>query len=160
MTCKQKLAPGACCFTSTITFNSVAMFMPVRNHTKVYKTRVNRDDINDATYRKLFRFDKANVEWLAETFLPTNYETRGGCLTQVQRMETTLAYLADPGYQTSVAQKMGISQATVSRCVADSLERISAQQSTWIKFPVSNTDVANTKQRWGEKLHVHMARFL
>ena len=126
--------------------------MPVREHTKVYKTRVNRDEINRATYRKLFRFDKGNVEWLAETFLPENYETRGGCLTQVQRMQTTLAYLADPGYQTSVAQKLGISQATVSRCVADSLERISARQSTWIKFPVSNADVANTKQWWAEKL--------
>ena len=55
------------------------MFRRVGKDTKVYKTRVNRDDINHATYRKLFRFDKANVEWLAETFLPTNYETRGGC---------------------------------------------------------------------------------
>jgi hypothetical protein len=49
------------------------MFMPVREHPKVYKTRVNRDGMNPATYGKLFRFDKENVERLAETFLPENY---------------------------------------------------------------------------------------
>ena len=33
-----------------------------------------------------------------------NTETRGGRLTPVAQMETTLAYLSDPGYQTSVGE--------------------------------------------------------
>ena len=33
-------------------------------------------------YRKLFRFDKQHVEWLAQTFLPENQETRGGCMSR------------------------------------------------------------------------------
>lgn len=115
----------------------VAMFMPVEEQVKVYKARINRDEINATTYRTLFRFNKENVEWLAQSFLPENYETRGGRLSPVAQMETTLAYLADPGYQTSVAQIMGITQPTVSRYVANTLDHISAQHATWIKFPVT-----------------------
>ena len=97
-----------------------AMFMHAREE-KVYKSRINRDEIAPATYRKLFRFNKEHVEWLAETFLPESDETRGGCLSQVGRMETTLHYLADPGYQTTVAEVMGVTQPTVSRYVAGTL---------------------------------------
>ena len=57
----------------------------------------------------------------------------------VERMETTLRYLADPGFQTSVAKVMGITQPTACTVIADTLDRISAQHETWIKFPTSNT---------------------
>ena len=83
------------------------MFMPVRDNQarpKVYKPRINREEISNPTYRKLFRFDKQNVEWLAQTFLPENHETRGGCLSQTEQMESTLHYIADPGYQTSIGR--------------------------------------------------------
>ena len=128
------------------------MFLPPRPQPKVYNIRLNRDEVNRTTYRTLFRFDKESVEWLADTFIPPNTETRGGRLTPVAQMETTLAYLSDPGYQTSVAKIMGISQPTVSRYVTDTLERISAQHATWIKFPVTNTDMLTAKQRWSAKL--------
>lgn len=128
------------------------MFLPRRPQPKVYNIRLNRDEVNPTTYRTLFRFDKQNVEWLADTFIPPNTETRGGRLTPVAQMETTLAYLSDPGYQTSVGKIMGISQPTVSRYVTDTLERISAQHATWIKFPVTNADMLTAKHRWSAKL--------
>ena len=130
------------------------MFMPVRDdraRPKVYKPRINREEISNPTYRKLFRFDKQNVEWLAQTFLPENHETRGGCLSPTERMESTLHYLADPGYQTSVAQVMGVTQPTVCRCVASTINMIADQHPAWIKFPVSEEDVNAAKQRWSEK---------
>ena len=107
------------------------MFLPRRAEGKVYNTRFDRDEVNPTTYRKLFRFSKENVKWLSETFLPQNFETRGGRVTPLAQMETTLAYLADPGYQTSVAQVMGLSQPTVSRYVASTLDTISSKHETW-----------------------------
>lgn len=127
------------------------MFMPVRE-VKVYKSRIDRAEINPATYRKLFRFGKDNVEWLAQTFLPETVETRGACLSPVERMEATLHYLADPGYQTTVAEVMGITQPTVSRYVASTLDFISEQHPRWITFPSSNADLARAKELWAEKL--------
>ena len=76
--------------------------MLVREKPKLYRSRINREEIAPETYRKLFRFDKENVEWLAHRFIPEHDEKRGGCLTTVESMEATLHYLVDPGYQTTV----------------------------------------------------------
>ena len=73
------------------------MFMLVREKPKLYRSRINREEIAPETYRKLFRFDKENVEWLSHRFIPEHDEKRGGCLTTVESMEATLHYLADPG---------------------------------------------------------------
>ena len=50
---------------------------------KVYKPR--KVQYMD-TYRSLFRFNDENVAWMAEYFLGENTETRGGSLTNKQRM--------------------------------------------------------------------------
>lgn len=63
---------------------------------KVYRPR---REVRDEDYRKLFRFSRENVAYLAETFLPPNFETRGGALNNIQRMEIFLRYLSDPGFQ-------------------------------------------------------------
>lgn len=61
---------------------------------KIYETR--RTCTN---YKKLFRFTKENVDWLSLEFLGENFETRGGRLTNHQRMQAFLRYMSDPGYQ-------------------------------------------------------------
>ena len=81
---------------------------------KVYDDRFDRYNIKSERYRQLFRFDKENVVWLAERFLTDKSETRGKALQAVHKMEITLRYLADPGYQTFVAKIMGVTQPTVS----------------------------------------------
>ena len=88
---------------------------------KMYKNRFNRDGITDNVYRQLFRFSKENVRWLGECFVDDIQESRGGALTQTQKMEITLRYLADPGFQTSVAQVAGVTQSTVSASHSDNL---------------------------------------
>ena len=60
------------------------MFVAIQERPRVYRSRINREEIAPGTYRKLFRFDKENVEWLADTFLPENYETRGGVVRKLQ----------------------------------------------------------------------------
>ncbi|XP_064646190.1 putative nuclease HARBI1 [Lineus longissimus] len=143
---------GACAFASTgLQQHCTDMFMRIRQQ-KVYKNRIDRDEISPATYRKLFRFEKENVEWLAATFLPDTVENRGGCMTPLARMETTLHYLADPGYQTSVAELMGVTQPTVSNCVSSTINSIAEQHPRWIIFPFSDADATLAKERWADKL--------
>ena len=50
--------------------------MLVRERPKLYRSRINREEIAPETYRKLFRFDKENVEWLAHRFIPEHDEKR------------------------------------------------------------------------------------
>ena len=36
----------------------MALFMNARTHVKVYQMRMNREEVNPATYHRLFRFNK------------------------------------------------------------------------------------------------------
>lgn len=50
-------------------------------------------------YEVLYRFSEEQVDWLANEFLGECIETRGGRLTNKQRMHIFLRYMSDPGYQ-------------------------------------------------------------
>lgn len=77
----------------------MAMFINLNaRKTKRYKERRPGDDEN---YRQLYRFSRENVEWMASHFLPENHETRGDALTNVQKMQSFLRYIGDPGFQVS-----------------------------------------------------------
>ncbi|PSN30598.1 hypothetical protein C0J52_27512 [Blattella germanica] len=47
---------------------------------------------------------RENEQWLTNHFLNENNETRGGALTNEQRMKIFLRYLSDPGFQSGVAE--------------------------------------------------------
>ena len=68
-------------------------------------------------YRKLYRFDEINIEWLALHFLGENWDKRGGGLSPKQQMQTFLRYMADPGFQNGVGEDVGVDQSTVSKTV-------------------------------------------
>lgn len=63
---------------------------------KIYKPR---REVRDEDYRKLFRFTRESVDYLADFFLPPSNETRGGALSNIKKMEIFLRYLSDPGFQ-------------------------------------------------------------
>lgn len=88
-------------------------------------------------YRQLHRFDKEEVEWLATKLFET-HETRGGALSPVQKVEVTLRYLSDPGFQNSVSKETGIHQSTISKTIATVLPRIAHMSKDWIVFPRTN----------------------
>lgn len=51
---------------------------------KIYKERRNCDENN---FKQLFRFNRENVTFLANHFLKENNETRGGALSNVEKMK-------------------------------------------------------------------------
>lgn len=63
---------------------------------KIYKNRRNRVEAN---FKYLYRFNSENVDFLVDEFLPEYTETRGGAVSNVQKMKSFLRYIGDPGFQ-------------------------------------------------------------
>ena len=73
---------------------------------------------------------------MSDHFLgPASGEKRGGDLSNNQKMEVCLRYMADPGFQNSVSEVVGISQPTVSRTVKQVVEQICLKSNRWIVIP-------------------------
>jgi len=80
---------------------------------KIYKQR----KCIQTDYKRLFRFEESSVAWMANHFLGLNSEKRGGSISQKQKMEVFLRYIADPGFQTGVGEDLGVDQTTVCKTV-------------------------------------------
>jgi len=76
----------------------MAAFMNIRKP-KIYHPRRSGHHVHD--YKRLFRFDENNVNWIVRNVLLDNneVETRGGALSTKQQLEAFLRYAADPGFQ-------------------------------------------------------------
>ena len=126
----------------------MAEFIAVLRRRKVYKVR--RDSFG-CDYKSLYRFKKENVEWIAEHFLGESNETRGGALSNIQKMRIFLRYLGDPGFQTGVAEDIGVDQSTVSRTFTQVLSAVLQKSNCWIKFPATANAFQDAMTEWQEK---------
>lgn len=78
-------------------------------------------------------------------------ETRGGAMTAKDRMRTFLRYVSDPGYQSGVAEDIGIHQSTVSKVISDVIDRIFEKSPIWIKFPKTINEFTESQEKWALK---------
>jgi hypothetical protein len=92
------------------------IIVPFLRKSKEYKQRRVTENLD---YRKLYRFDEVNVEWISDHFLGPSEETRGGALTSKQKMQIFLRYMADPGFQIGVGEDIGVEQSTVSKIIKE-----------------------------------------
>lgn len=69
-------------------------------------------------------------------------ETRGGALSNVQKLETTLRFLGDPGFQSGIGNDIGIHQCTVSRVITSTLNKIVERDNEWVTFPTSDEELS------------------
>lgn len=80
-------------------------------------------------YKRMYKFTEDGVRFLAQQFLGAETgETRGGALTNVQKMETFLRSDPDPGFQMGIGEDHGIKQPSVSRTVWFVAQAITAQK--------------------------------
>lgn len=115
---------------------------------KIYSVRKNCRDDN---FKKLYRFDRENVQWLADYFLPDAGETRGGTLSPLTKMKVFLRQLSDPGYQNSVAEELGVHQTTVCKTYTSVLNTVVEKANIFIKFPTSAEAVVEAKRLWSDR---------
>lgn len=125
----------------------MAEFLPIRA-AKLY--RVRRDSVEE-DYRALYRFNKINVEWVSEHFLGNSFETRGGALTNVERMRVFRRYVGDPGFQSGVAEDVGIDRTTANKTISDVMAAVLQKKHLWIKFPSSQDEMVEEKMKWQER---------
>ena len=131
---------------------ALPLLPPAPHSTRTFKTR--RQPQTDFYYKTQFRFEEPSVDWMARHFLgPDSGETRGGALTNKQKMEICLRYFSDPGFQNGVSEIVGVSQPTVSRTVKYVIERIVAKRDVWIIFPTTTQDFNQAAQSWAMKKH-------
>ena len=112
---------------------------------KCYKTRRSS---NNADFKSLYRFSEQNVQWISSHFLGESHERRGGALSSEQRMKIFLRYMADPGFQSGIAEEVGVHKSTVSKTVNSVSKKILEKADTWIKFPSDARDMAAAKFEW------------
>ena len=119
---------------------------PFNRQTKSYKER-RQPEKN--YYRTQYRFDEVSVQWMSDHFLgPGSGEKRGGALSNKQKMEVCLRFMADPGFQNGVSEVVGISQPTVSRTVKQVVETICLKSNRWIIFPGNQRAVNELSTLW------------
>ena len=75
-------------------------------------------------------------------------ELWGGALTNIQKMEITLRYMADPGFMNGLSEVVGVSQPTVSRTVQGVVEEICSKVGDWIKFPSTQAEIEDAARAW------------
>lgn len=76
---------------------------PNQRNRKVYRPRRKSDE---SDFRRLYRFNRENFNFLVNHFLfngeegeEMREEMRGGSLTSAQKMKVFLRYIGDPGFQ-------------------------------------------------------------
>lgn len=125
----------------------MAEYMNVRKR-KIYSVRKNcRDD----DFKKLYRFESENVNWLANYFLINTGERRGSALSPETKMKVFLRQLADPGFQNSVGEELGVHQTTVCKTFTSVLNAVLEKANIFIKFPRSVEAVVEAKRLWSER---------
>ena len=80
----------------------MAQFLNIRKE-KFYNVR---NKCQNEDFRKLYRFNRENVEWLANYFLEDTGEKRGGALPPVDKMKIFLRVVSDPGFQHGVVEEL------------------------------------------------------
>lgn len=126
----------------------MAMYMNVRKE-KVYNERRKISDC-----KNLLRFETNSVEFLTQEFLPESYETRGGALSPRRKMEIFLRYVGDPGFQSGIAEDLGVHRTTVCKTINEVLDSIVEKAPNWIKFPSTIQEVNEAKLLWQTRFNL------
>lgn len=121
----------------------MAEFMPIRQR-KIYSVR---SGINERNCKELLRFNSQSVDFLATQFLEES-DTRGGGISRRQQMEIFLRFVGDPGFQSGVAQDMGVHRTTANKTIRYVMSRVVEQSHNWIRFPTTAEDMNEAKVLW------------
>ncbi|XP_055907138.1 putative nuclease HARBI1 [Eupeodes corollae] len=102
-------------------------------------------------YKILYRFTQTQIEALTDYFFQSSDTFRGGRLSNKTRMRVFLRFVADPGFQSGIAEDFGIDQSSVSRIIIEVGEKIVRKKEDWIKFPNTLEQTDAEKVIWLNK---------
>nr|XP_029712223.1 putative nuclease HARBI1 [Aedes albopictus] len=114
------------------------------------KTFLDRRGDGD-NFKSLYRYTRENVQWITDYFLHDQEDTRGGALSNVQKMKTFLRYVGDPGFQVGVGEDIGIHQTTACKTIWYVCQKIIEKSDDWIQFPATEEQFREAKLSWSRK---------
>ena len=97
--------------------------------------------LDDLTLYNNYRFDKAGIEYLTELLkddLSQEVCQRGLPIKPHIAIMATLSYLSSNAFQLKIGDTLGISQASVSRCVKTVTASLAQKVDEFVKFPVTD----------------------
>ncbi|KAK9869584.1 hypothetical protein WA026_003336 [Henosepilachna vigintioctopunctata] len=115
--------------------------MPIRQR-KIYSVR---SGINERNCEELLRFNSESVDFLAAQFLE---ESNTRLLSRREQMEIFLRFVGDPGFQSGVAQDVGVHRTTANKTVRYVMSRVVEQSHNWIRFPTTAEYMTEAKYLW------------
>ncbi|KAK9876865.1 hypothetical protein WA026_015098 [Henosepilachna vigintioctopunctata] len=121
----------------------MAEFMPIRQR-KIYSVRY---AINERNCRELLRFNSESVDFLAAQFHEES-DTHGGGISRRQQIEIFLMFVDNPGFQSGVAQDVGVHRTTTKKTIRYDMRRVVDQSHNWIRFPTTAEDMTEAKVLW------------
>ncbi|KAK9891644.1 hypothetical protein WA026_015610 [Henosepilachna vigintioctopunctata] len=121
----------------------MAEFMPIRQR-NIYSVR---SGINERNCKELLRFNSESVDFLAAQFIEES-DTRGGGISRRQQMEIFLRLVGDAGFQSGVAQYVGVHRTTANKTIRYVMSRVLEQSHNWIRFPTTDEDMTEAKVSW------------
>ena len=114
------------------------------------------EDMDDKDLLKRFRMDSTNIwnltDMIEETIAPQE-NARGRPVSSHVQVCGALRYLASYDFQIGIADSLGISQATMSRCMHNVVNALSLRTDNFIKFP-TDVEIERNKRQF-----YHVARF-
>jgi nuclease HARBI1 len=121
--------------------------MPANAASKIRKLRKNPlDELTDAEIYRRYRFDRAGINFLLETFrndIEKEYK-KGGSISADIQLLCTIHYLAENGFQLHIGDTYGICQKSVSNIVSQVCKAISRRAHEFIKFPRTENEIRAT----------------
>ncbi|KAK9872274.1 hypothetical protein WA026_017078 [Henosepilachna vigintioctopunctata] len=121
----------------------MAEFMPIRQR-KIYSVR---PGISERNCKELLRFNIESVDLLAAQILEES-DTPGGGISRRQQMEIFLRFVGDAGFQSGVAQDVGVHRTTANKTIRYVMSRVVEQSHNWIRFPITAEDMTEAKVLW------------
>ncbi|KAK9879063.1 hypothetical protein WA026_003878 [Henosepilachna vigintioctopunctata] len=108
----------------------MAESMPIRQRKFYYV----RSGINERNCKEPLRFNSESVDFLAAQFFEES-DIRGGGISRRQQMKIFLRFIGDPGFQSGVAQDVGVHRTSANKTIKYVMIRVVEQSHNWIRFP-------------------------
>ncbi|KAK9878715.1 hypothetical protein WA026_023508 [Henosepilachna vigintioctopunctata] len=88
-----------------------------------------------------------SVDFLAAQFFGES-DTRGGDISRGTQMEIFLRFVGYAGFQSGVAQDVGVHRTTSNKTIRYVMSRVVEQTHNWIRFPTTAESMSEAKVLW------------
>lgn len=103
--------------------------------------------VEDRNCKQQLRFESLNVDFLAAEIL-VEKDWRSGGIYRRREMEIFMRFVGDPGFQSGVAQDLGVHRTTANKIIRYVMNQINENSHRWIRFPLTAAEINDARLKW------------